>query len=104
MLDVVTESWRLGRPFVSCTVADLEWWIVNDPGQGLDGLASLWLLDGRPVGWEWLDPPGAADWHAQPGVALEHFLDPMLDRLEAMARRASDADATVTATRTRALD
>src|SRR3954463_15918637 len=88
---IVSESWRLGGPLVSATVADLEWWTVNDPDQALEGRAEIWLVDDRPVGWSWPDPPSAVDWHLQPGVARAPFLDPLLDRVEAEARVAKAA-------------
>jgi ribosomal protein S18 acetylase RimI-like enzyme len=91
---IVSESWRIGGPLVSCTVGDLEWWTVNDPDQSLVGRVRIWLLDGRPVGWEWPDPPSASDWHLQPGVARARFLDPMLDRLEQLALAARAAGGT----------
>ena len=91
MLRVVSESWRIGGPLANGTVGDLEWWTVNDPDQPLEGLAELWLLDDRPVGWAWPDPPSAADWHLQPGVPRAPFLDPLLERAEAVARTAKAA-------------
>jgi ribosomal protein S18 acetylase RimI-like enzyme len=91
MLRVVSESWRIGGPHANGTVGDLEWWTVNDPDQPLEGQAELWLLDDRPVGWAWPDPPSAADWHLQPGVPRAPFLDPLLERAEAVARTAKAA-------------
>jgi mycothiol synthase len=88
---IVSESWRLGGPLVSCTVGDLEWWTVNDPDVVLEGQATIWLLDGRPVGWAWPDPPSAVDWHLRPGVAREPFLDTLLDGVEGRAREAKAA-------------
>jgi mycothiol synthase len=91
MTGVVTASWLTDRPLVSCTVGDLEWWTVNDPGQVLEGQAELWLEDGVPVGWAWPDPPTAADWHLRSGVPRAPFLAPLLDRLETQARNAAAA-------------
>jgi len=88
---IVSESWRLAAPVVSCTVGDLEWWTINDPDQSLAGNARIWERDGRAVGWEWLDPPFAGDWHLQPGIDPASFLDPFLDRIEAAARGADPA-------------
>jgi ribosomal protein S18 acetylase RimI-like enzyme len=88
MRRIVTASWQRAAPVVSCTVGDLEWWRVNDPDQPLEGHASIWELDGQPVGWEWLDPPFTGDWHLAPGVAAAPFLEPFLDRIEAAARAA----------------
>jgi len=88
MQRIVTDSWLRAGPLVSCTVADLEWWQVNDPDQPLEDNAAIWELDGRSVGWEWLDPPFAGDWHLAPGVPAAPFLDPLLDRIEAAARAA----------------
>jgi mycothiol synthase len=88
---IVSESWRLGGPLTSCTVGDLEWWTVNDPDQALEGNAAIWLLDDREVGWAWADPPSACDWHLQPGVPRAPFLDPLLDGVEAEARKAKAA-------------
>jgi ribosomal protein S18 acetylase RimI-like enzyme len=98
---IVTESWQRAGERASCTVGDLEWWTVNDPDQELEGQAWIWLADGEPVGWEWQDPPFAADWHLRPGVDRGPFLDQMLDRLEAGARaaRAADPDAPPAAAR-----
>ena len=88
---ILSESWRLGGPLVNCTVGDIEWWTVNDPDVELAGSARLWLADGEPVGWEWPDPPTAVDWHLRPGLPRAPFLDPMLDRIEALARAALGA-------------
>jgi ribosomal protein S18 acetylase RimI-like enzyme len=90
---IITESWRLAGPLVSCTVGDIEWWTINDPDQVV-GFIRIWELDGRPVGWEWLDPPYAGDWHLQPGLDRAPFLDPFLDRIEANAAAAPPAPAT----------
>jgi mycothiol synthase len=103
MEQVVSESWRRGRPIVSHTVGDLEWWTVNDPDLALVGMARLWLLDGEVVGWEWLEPPASGEWHLQPGIDPAPFLGPMLDRLEAMAGLARRTDPGATA-RTWAMD
>jgi ribosomal protein S18 acetylase RimI-like enzyme len=98
MQRVISESWRLAAPLVSCTVADIEWWTINDPDQTLSGNVRLWELDRRAVGWEWLDPPYAGDWHLQPGMDPAPFLDPFLDRIEAAARAAAPgSDATADA-------
>jgi mycothiol synthase len=91
MGSIASESWRLAGPLVSCTVGDIEWWTVNDPDVELAGSARLWLADGEPVGWEWPDPPTAVDWHLRPGLPRAQFLDPMLDRIEALARATRDA-------------
>lgn len=93
MARVISESWRIAAPVVSCTVGDIEWWTINDPDQALPGWVRIWELDGRAVGWEWLDPPYAGDWHLQPGIERGPFLEPFLDRIEAAASTAaSEAD------------
>src|SRR5512132_4715243 len=91
MGQILSESWRRGGPLVNCTVGDIEWWTVNDPDVELVGNARIWLADGEPVGWEWPDPPTAADGHLRPGLPRAPFLEPMLDRIEVLARAAQRA-------------
>src|SRR4051812_49573292 len=88
---IVSESRRLGGPPGGWTLGGPEWWTVNDPDVVLEGQATIWLLDGRPVGWAWPDPPSAVDWHLRPGVAREPFLDTLLDGVEGRAREAKAA-------------
>jgi mycothiol synthase len=101
---ILSESWRLARPLVSHTVADLEWWTVNDPDMALIGQARIWLWDDEPVGWEWLDPPATGDWHLRPGLDPAPYLEPMLDRIEATARAARESDPAVAATTAWSMD
>jgi ribosomal protein S18 acetylase RimI-like enzyme len=88
MARVISESWQASAPIVSCTVGDIEWWRIDDAEQVLDGKVRIWEVGERAVGWEWLDPPYAGDWHLQPGIELVQFLDPFLDRIEASAAAA----------------
>ena len=104
MQRVVSESWQRARSRSSCTVGDIEWWTVNDPDQPAEGQVRLWFLDGEAVGWDWPDPPLACDWHLRPGLERAPFLEPMLDRLEAGALDARNADPTVAFTRAWAMD
>lgn len=104
MQRVVSESWQQARSRSNCTVGDIEWWTVNDPDQPLAGQVRLWFLDGDAVGWEWPDPPLAGDWHLRPGLDRTPFLEPLLDRLEAVARATRAADPAVALTRTWAMD
>ena len=85
----ISRDWQAFRPLVSYTVADLEWWQVNDPDIPLETHLVQLLADGEVVGWQWLDPPNTFDWHLSPGVPRAPFLEPMLARTEASAARAA---------------
>ena len=104
MLRILSESWRRAGSRSNATVGDLEWWTADDGEYPSEGLAWLWLADGMPAGWAWLEPPDSVDWHLRPGIERTPFLDPMLDSLEAAAGEARAAGLNVTATLAWAMD
>jgi mycothiol synthase len=70
---LISDAWRgPARPRVNATVGDLEWWIANlGPGADLAARVRLWLLDGRPIAWGWLNPRAELHWFVADGLEPE---------------------------------
>jgi mycothiol synthase len=60
----VSAAWlRPGRPLVSCTVGDLEWWYASGgPDADWSNRVRVWERSGEVVGRGWLNPPASLDW------------------------------------------
>jgi ribosomal protein S18 acetylase RimI-like enzyme len=68
MESIVSAAWSgPARPFVSCTIGDLEWWIAGaGPEVDWSERLRLWSIGGEPVAWGWLKPPDEFDWFVRP--------------------------------------
>jgi ribosomal protein S18 acetylase RimI-like enzyme len=82
------------RPMVPCTAGDLEWWTAGGgPDADWSSRIRLWELDGRLVGWGWINPPAALDWFVADGLgpAEERAVrGGILDWLASVGRAARD--------------
>lgn len=64
MTAVVSAAWASARrPFVPCTVGDLEWWTAGGgPDAEWASRIRIWELGGNLIGWGWINPEAGLDW------------------------------------------
>jgi mycothiol synthase len=70
MQSIVSAAWASpARPFVQCTVGDLEWWLAGGgPDVDWSSRIRIWSIGGDPVGWGWFRPPTSLDWFVRHGL------------------------------------
>jgi ribosomal protein S18 acetylase RimI-like enzyme len=84
MESIVSAAWSSpARPFVHCTIGDMEWWVtLAGPGVDWSERLQLWSIGGDLVGWGWFKPPRELDWFVRPGIPIageDQVRDEILD-------------------------
>jgi ribosomal protein S18 acetylase RimI-like enzyme len=70
MESIVSAAWAgPGRPFVHCTIGDLEWWFASGgPDAAWSDRIRIWSIGGAIAGWGWIAAPASLDWFVRDGL------------------------------------